>query len=170
MNAGCSEGTIYRHFRSKEDVFLAVLTERMPKFLTVMRGIADDAGAGDVRSNLSTVMKSALEFYQVTIPITVAIFAEPQLLTQHRSWMQENNVGPHRGIESLAEYIAKEQAAGRISAAITPVAAAGLMLGACYLRAYSKQFADVTPRSDNKFIADTITLLFQGMDSREAGQ
>jgi AcrR family transcriptional regulator len=161
--AGCSEGTIYRHFRSQEDVFLAVLTERMPEFVTVMRGITADAGRGDVRSNLSTIMRSALEFYQSTIPINVSIFAEPKILDRYRAWMRENNVGPHRGVEQLADYLTKEQEAGRISGEISPLAAAGLLLGYCYLRAYSKQFAEVTPRSDNKFISDTISLLFQGI-------
>jgi AcrR family transcriptional regulator len=164
MHAGCSEGTIYRHFRSKEDVFIAVLTERLPKFATVMKSIASEPGQGDARGNLSAVMRSALEFYQVTIPVNVAIFAEPQMLSQHRNWMQEHNVGPHRGVELLAEYIAKEQASGRLSAAASPIAAASMMLGSCYLRAYSKQFADVTPRSDNKFISDTIALIFGGMN------
>jgi AcrR family transcriptional regulator len=161
--AGCSEGTIYRHFRSQEDVFLAVLTERMPQFVTVMRGIAGDVGKGDVRNNLSAVMRSALEFYQATIPINVAIFAEPKILDRYRTWMREHNVGPHRGVEQLAGYLAKEQQAGRISGEISPPAAAGLLLGSCYLRAYSKQFAEVTPRSDNKFVSDTISLLFHGI-------
>jgi len=161
--AGCSEGTIYRHFGSKEDVFLAVLTERMPQFLSLVRSIAEGGGREDLRTTLSAVMRSALEFYQVTIPITVAIFAEPRMLNQYRAWMRENNVGPQRGVELLADYLAKEQASGRISGQITPTAAAALLLGACYLRAYSRQFAEVTPRSDNKFVADTIGLLFQGM-------
>jgi AcrR family transcriptional regulator len=169
MHAGCSEGTIYRHFRSKEDVFIAVVTERLPKFAAVMKGVAGEPGTGDVRARLSALMRAALDFYQATIPVNVAIFAEPQMLSQHRNWMQEHNVGPHRGVELLAEYIEKEQAIGRVRASASPSAAASLMLGACYLRAYSKQFADVTPRSDNKFISDTIALLFQGMDAPAAG-
>jgi hypothetical protein len=135
----------------------------MPQFVTVMRGIAGDVGKGDVRNNLSAVMRSALEFYQATIPINVAIFAEPKILDRYRTWMRENNVGPHRGVEQLAGYLAKEQQAGRISGEISPPAAAGLLLGSCYLRAYSKQFAEVTPRSDNKFVSDTISLLFHGI-------
>lgn len=167
--AGCSEGTIYRHFRSQEDVFLAVLTERMPQFITVMRGIVGEAGKGDNRSNLSAIMRSALEFYQETIPINVAIFAEPKILERYRTWMRENNVGPHRGIEQLADYLAKEQEAGRISREVSPPAAAGMLLGSCYLRAYSKQFAEVMPRSDNKFISDTVSLILQGIANSDAG-
>jgi AcrR family transcriptional regulator len=169
MHAGCSEGTIYRHFRSKEDVFIAVVQERLPKFAAVMQSVAGEPGTGDVRARLSALMRAVLDFYQVTIPVNVAIFAEPQMLSQHRNWMQEHNVGPHRGVELVAEYIEKEQAIGRIRASASPSAAASVMLGSCYLRAYSKQFADVTPRSDNKFIADTIALLFQGMDAPAAG-
>src|SRR5437763_3197150 len=110
MHAGCSEGTIYRHFRSKEDVFIAVVQERLPKFAAVMKSVAGEPGTGEVRARLAALMRAALDFYQVTIPVNVAIFAEPQMLSQHRNWMQEHNVGPHRGVELLAEYIEKEQA------------------------------------------------------------
>jgi AcrR family transcriptional regulator len=163
-HAGCSEGTIYRHFKSKEDIFLAVLSERMPDFLPMMRGISENVGRGSVGSRLGSVMRSALSFYKATIPITVSIFAEPQLLNQYRKWMNSNNVGPHRAVELLADYISREQAAGRVNPLVNALSAAETLLGACYLRAYSRQFAAVAPTSDNKFIADTIALLLRGMN------
>lgn len=162
-HAGCSEGTIYRHFKSKEDIFLAVLSERMPEFLPMMRNISDQVGKGNINSQLTAIMKSALAFYKATIPITVSVFSEPQLLNQYRLWMNNNNVGPHRAVELLAEYISREQELGRVNQLVGPLAAAEALLGSCYLRAYSRQFAAVVPTSDNKFIADTISLLFRGM-------
>jgi AcrR family transcriptional regulator len=35
--AGYSEGTLYKHFESKEDLFLAVLAERFPAFVVLQR-------------------------------------------------------------------------------------------------------------------------------------
>jgi len=163
MHAGCSEGTIYRHFKSKEEVFLAVLSERMPEFIPLMRSISSQVREGDFSGNLASIMKSALDFYQATIPINAAIFAEPQLLNHYRNWMKANNVGPHRAVDLLADYITREQEAGRADREASPAAAAQLLLGSCYLRAYSRQFAAVVPASDNKFIADTIALLVRGM-------
>ena len=34
--AGYSEGTLYKHFESKEDLFLAMLTERFPSFVALV--------------------------------------------------------------------------------------------------------------------------------------
>jgi AcrR family transcriptional regulator len=166
--AGCSEGTIYRHFKGKEEVFLAVLSERMPEFLPMMRSILEKVGKGDIGGNLATVMNAALAFYRATIPITAAIFAEPQLLDNYRAWMRDNRVGPNRAVELLADYIAGEQDAYRLARDINPVAAADALLGACYLRAYSGQFADMVPGTDSKFIADTVALFLRGMSAGHA--
>jgi AcrR family transcriptional regulator len=162
-HAGCSEGTIYRHFKSKDEILLTVLAERMPEFLPIMHDIFDQAGKGNLSSQLTAIMKSALAFYKVLIPVIAATFAEPPLLNQYRMWMHGNNSAPHRAVELLAEYISREQALGRINQHISPLAAAEILLGSCYLRAYSRQFAAVTPTSDNKFISDTISVLFRGM-------
>jgi AcrR family transcriptional regulator len=160
---GCSEGTIYRHFKSKQEVFLAVLAERVPEFFPMLRSLSDSVGEGSVTGQLKSVMRAGLAFYEATIPMTAAIFAEHTLLNNYRAWMKDNNVGPHRGVELLAKYISLEQKIGRISSEINPTAAGELLLGSCYLRSYSKQFTAVTPASDNTFISNTIKLLFNGL-------
>lgn len=160
--AGCSEGTIYRHFKNKEEVFLAVLVERVPRLLIAMQIVSEKAGKGDVRRGLAQVLRSALEFYDVTIPMTAALFAEPRLLARQQEWMRDSNVGLHP-VTQLAQYVAREQAASRFSSEAVPESVASELLGACYLRAYSKQFTDVSPLSDRKFINDTIACLLDGI-------
>lgn len=160
--AGCSEGTIYRHFKSKDDVFLAVLTERIPKFLATAQSIFDNAGTGDARKNLTLAMTSVLDFYNLTVPITAALLSDPRLIARQKELMRENNIGL-RPLTELTGYVAREQAARRLTAAAAPRSVACQLLGACYLRAYSKQFTAVAPLSDRKFIADTIACLFDGI-------
>ncbi|MET8700350.1 TetR/AcrR family transcriptional regulator [Kitasatospora sp. NPDC058032] len=140
--AGCSEGTIYRHFRSKEDVFLAVLAERLPGLLPVLRALPEEVTSeGEVRAALQQVAEEALAFYRESMPMLLSVFAEPKLLDRHREWMQANNAGPHRAAELLADYLRRAQRADLVSRDADPVAAAQLLLGACYLAAYGGVFA-----------------------------
>jgi AcrR family transcriptional regulator len=90
--AGCSEGTVYRHFKSKDDVFLAVLTERI-KILGTAQSVFDNAGTGDARKNLTLAMTSVLDFYNLTIPITAALLSDPRLIARQKELMRENNIG-----------------------------------------------------------------------------
>ncbi len=140
--AGCSEGTIYRHFRSKEDVFLAVLAERLPGLLPVLRALPEEIGSeGEVRASLQEVAEEALAFYRASMPMLLSVFAEPKLLDRHREWMRANNAGPHRAAELLADYLRRAQREDLVSRDADPVAAAQLLLGACYLAAYGGVFA-----------------------------
>ncbi|MFE2108582.1 TetR/AcrR family transcriptional regulator [Kitasatospora sp. NPDC059463] len=135
--AGCSEGTIYRHFRSKEDVFLAVLAERLPGLPPVLRALPEEvADEGEVRAALQQVAEEALAFYRESMPVLLSVFAEPRLLERHREWTRVTNTGPQRAAELLADYLRRAQRAGLVSRDADPAVAAQLLLGACYLAAY----------------------------------
>lgn len=158
--AQCSEGTIYRHFRSKEDLFLAVLAERLPGLLPFLRTLPEsvDGGEPEVRDTLQRVAEEALAFYRESMPMLFSVFAEPKLLGRHREYMQTHNVGPHRAAELLTDYLRAAQRAGVVSPAADPVAGAQLLLGACYLTAFGGTFtaepdADADRRSAESFVA-----------------
>jgi transcriptional repressor AefR-like protein len=53
--------------------------------------------------------------------------------------MTEQDLGPHRGVETLGAYLAAEQAAGRVRPGVDPHAVAMLFVGACYTRAAQRQ-------------------------------
>ena len=44
--AGFSEGALYKHFESKEDLFVHVLAERLPPFVDVLGGCRGGPGVG----------------------------------------------------------------------------------------------------------------------------
>jgi hypothetical protein len=53
--------------------------------------------------------------------------------------MNANDLGPHRGVRALGVYLRAEQQAGRVAPQIDPEAAALLLVGACFMRAYQRQ-------------------------------
>ncbi|MEU0697395.1 helix-turn-helix domain-containing protein [Streptomyces niveus] len=156
--AGCSEAALYKYFAGKEDLFLHVLDERLPRLGPLLSELAKrpaDGGAGggaraggDARSveeNLTEVVRQAALFYEATFAIAASLFAEPALLRRHAEGVRALGAGPHIPLRSLAAYLCNEREAGRIRPDADPDAAATLLLGACQQRAFLRSFPDGEP-------------------------
>lgn len=139
--AGYSEATLYKHFRDKTDLFLAVLTERVPSFSAVLADVAKDPQARSLRDNLIEIARGALVFYHESFPISASVFSEPTLLAAHRTALTARNAGPHKAPVALARYLRAEQKLGRLAPHVDCDAAATLLLGACLHHAFLTTFA-----------------------------
>ncbi|MFD5323934.1 TetR/AcrR family transcriptional regulator [Streptomyces sp. NPDC127092] len=150
--AGCSEAALYKYFPSKEELFVTVLDERLPRLGDLLGTLAPDAEpagaetpgaeASGVEENLVQVARRAALFYQETFAMAASLYAEPQLKRRHDDALRRLGTGPHKPIEGLADYLRAEQRRGRIAAGADPQAAAALLLGACAQRAFAY---DMTP-------------------------
>lgn len=134
--ADCSEAALYKHFRSKEDLFVHVFMERLPQLGPLLAELTETAGEGDVERNLTEIARRAALFYESSVPIAAAMYAEPALLKRHREGVRELGAGPRRPLDALARYLRAERAAGRLRPDADPEAAAALLLGACCQRAF----------------------------------
>jgi AcrR family transcriptional regulator len=141
--AGFSEAALYKHFRDKTDLFLAVLSERAPNALVdLLGGLSEGVGQTEVRETLADIASAAIAFYRHNFPMAASIFAEPQLLTAHSSALRERGAGPAHVNEALADYLAAEQDLGRVRPDADPRAAAALLIGACFQHAFLGYFTD----------------------------
>lgn len=163
--AGCSEGSLYNHFRGKEDLFLCILRERLPAFIQQVIRFPERAGQGSVRANLRELTGTALIFYQQAIALGASILSDPALLEQQRQALHQLNAGPHKGNELLAVYLEREQDEGRIRSDADPETAAAAILGACFQRAYIAEFLGVEPsaKDPDAFIEDLLDTVLAGL-------
>ncbi|MBC3987026.1 TetR/AcrR family transcriptional regulator [Streptomyces sp. AC536] len=134
--AGCSEAALYKHFRNKEDIFVRVLEERLPKLGPLLAELTEHPGERDMTENLTEIARRAAEFYASSVPIIAALYAEPTLLKRHNEGLREINAGPRRPLDGLAGYLRAERAAGRLRPDADCDSAAALLLGACCQRAF----------------------------------
>lgn len=156
--AGYSEAALYKHFRDKTEIFLAVLAERVPSTLgAVLADLGQRAGEGEVQDTLQELAQAALSFYHETFVMAASVFSEPQLLAAHRAEVHKRDAGPHHVSDMVANYLAAEQDLGRIRADLEPHAAADLLLGACFQHAFLSRFADT--RMDDKTAERTAAAL-----------
>ncbi len=152
--AGCSEGNLYNHFGSKEEIFLAILNEQLPEFVPLLTSLPDRVGKATVKETLCEIARAALRFFNQSVPMGAAFFSERTLLARHRTLLKERNAGPHKFNEALSAYLQAEQANGRLKAEVDPPTVADLLLGACFMRAYWRQFLgeETSSRTDEAFI------------------
>lgn len=145
--AGCSEAALYKHFVSKEELFVTVLMERLPKLTPLLQGLAHDPDAGNrtVEENLVEIAREAALFYEQSFPIAASLYAETQLKSRHEAAMREMGTGPHMPIRGLDIYLRMERDASRISPDTDTFAAASLLLGACAQRAFAYDAAGPFP-------------------------
>jgi AcrR family transcriptional regulator len=141
--AGYSEAALYKHFRDKTELFLAVLSERGHTNLGPLLGrLPDRVGKDPVEDVLGEVARAAADFYDQGFPMAASLFSEPSLLEAHRAALHSRGAGPHVPAVALAGYLAAEKELGRLDERVDPRMAADLLLGACLQRTFLSHFAD----------------------------
>lgn len=161
--AGFSEAALYKHFRDKTDLFLAVLGERIPSPLASVLGKLDQrVGQGEVTETLKEIAEAAITFYRHGFPMAASLFADPKLLTAYREVLRARDAGPQHVSRAVAAYLAAEQQAGRIQPTADPAAAAALLVGACLQHAFLGHFTD-QPDDDAHIATTLVTTLTGGL-------
>ncbi|MFF4448013.1 TetR/AcrR family transcriptional regulator [Streptomyces sp. NPDC001502] len=139
--AGCSEAALYKYFANKEELFVRVLMERTPNAGPLMAALQAGPGERGVEETLAGIARHASLFYADAMPLAASLFADPALLTRHREGVQEIGAGPHVVLDALAGRLRRELDAGRLRPDADPRAAAALLLGACFQRAFFLHFS-----------------------------
>lgn len=162
QEAGCAEGTLYKHFETKEELILATIRENLPDLLALVH--AERIGQGTIEENIRDVALAVVDYYRKLLPLTTALFADMELLSHFRLWMQEQKGGPLSIYEKVASYIAAEQRLGRLKPEIDPFSCASLLLGACHQYVFIQYFQglDPFPVPESQFITGIVQTLLAG--------
>ncbi|MEE1735664.1 TetR/AcrR family transcriptional regulator [Streptomyces sp. BE147] len=163
--AGCSEAALYKYFSGKEELFVTVLGERLPKLGSLLSALEAEPGEGDIEHNLTEIARQAALFYQQSFPMAASLYAEPQLKRRHEEAMREMDTGPHKPIQGLDAYLRAEQRVGRVRGDADTYAAASLLLGACAQRAFVYEMAPgrTPPQPLDEFAASIARTLLGGI-------
>lgn len=168
--AGCSEAALYKYFPSKEELFIRVLAERLPRLGPLLSELAAEPGRHSLEENLTEIARRAALFYEQSFPIAASLYAETQLKRRHDEAMRQMGTGPHRPIEALDAYLRAEQSAGRVRPDADTFAAASLLLGACAQRAFAYDAAETGGRPPVEDFARRLArTLLGGVSATEGG-
>ncbi|CAN5171562.1 TetR/AcrR family transcriptional regulator [soil metagenome] len=126
--AGYSEALLYKHFADKQELFMAVLQERV----TGLVNPADLVGTGEVRGNLIDIVRGLMEFYRLSFPMSASLFSDASLLGAWRDGIVEKGGGPRVPLRMLQAYLEAEQQLGRVPAKADVEAIAVALCGAAF--------------------------------------
>jgi AcrR family transcriptional regulator len=162
--AGCSEGSIYNHFRGKEDLLASAISERVARFSVRITELMLAPGQGEVQVQLREIAELALGFYRRRGAMLAVAHDRPQLLEQHRAHVQQRGGGPWRTLDNLRRWLDAERQLGRVSPTADTAAAATALLGSCLYHAVVAGCWDeeLTP-DDDTAIDRAVTAVWQGL-------
>ncbi|MGH3693946.1 MAG: TetR/AcrR family transcriptional regulator [Pseudonocardiaceae bacterium] len=154
--------------QDKVDLFLGVLTERLPRVSVLDDGFAEQVGRGPLLAIMRRLATEILAFYLESFPIAASVFSDPYLLNCHREALRERSAGPERLVQAVTEYLSAEQQAGRVAATARPEVLAELLVGACLHRAFLVRFAGetISPVRIRRFASDMVSALEPVLDGR----
>jgi AcrR family transcriptional regulator len=164
--AGCSEGSIYRHFPAKNALVLEVVKTCFPEFTEVLEDLPSRAGRGSVQDNLKQVAGAALDFYRAILPITSGVLSDPALLQEHRLSLRANAPGPARALAEVGAYVSREQRLGRVSSEVSSNDAAGMLLGALFSQAILEELTGQGAggdRGDEDLLEGILSILWRAL-------
>jgi len=166
--AGVAEGTIYRHFADKQQLFFAAILERHQVIVEWVTRLPELAGTGTVRDNLTESLTRLSELRSDLLPLELSVMADPDLAREHRRGLTASDpLGPLPGPpSSIAAYLAAEQRLGRIRADVEPVQSAIILLATLFGIAMVPRPPDVALGVGGDLIGPAVALLLSGLEPR----
>lgn len=135
--AGVSEASVFYHYKDRAGLLQAVFEQGLEP-LKALSGSGRLLG-NDLHEALTRFAHTLDQFLEQALPVMAAAQSDMALRNAMAAYMTEQDLGPHRGVAALGEYLAAEQAAGRVRGGVDPHAVAMLFVGACYTRAAQRQ-------------------------------
>lgn len=142
--AGVAEGTIYKYFADKSELFIALVQERVGDVPGIYRRLHESAGAP--RAALTEAVEGLTGFFTELHRITSGLYAEPGLMDRLKANFAATGRGPAAGHKAMAAYLAREAEAGRLKLPGTPEVLAYLLIGAAHEQAFMATITGHAPR------------------------
>lgn len=129
--AGLSEGTMYRHFTDKYELFHQVFFSLVGEIGIELDRLPDRAGTLTLRDNLAHIFTLIGQMQSNLASLMASIWADPELGKNFNSYAgQQALTGFERPepVTMVARYVAAEQRAGRVRADVDAVQAAAAIV------------------------------------------
>jgi AcrR family transcriptional regulator len=139
--AGVSEASVFYHFQDKASLLEHVVLDGLTPLKAPIPGLAE--GGGDVALDaLLMHTGTALEaFFDNIMPVVTAVQSDADLRHAFAERLVKGDLGPHRGVLMLSQYLEAMAAAGEASAGVDTRAASLMLIGSCFLRSWERQMA-----------------------------
>jgi AcrR family transcriptional regulator len=162
--ADVSDGALYNHFKDKDELILAALSEQFANVATTFRESYPIAGADTVESNLTALARACITFHISALPLLAGLLGRPDLL--RRFFDDIHAPGPidmHGVFDAISQYIVDEQELGRATSDVHPQAVTGILIGACMTQALAVQFGQLSLAELDGAVSATVDILVRSL-------
>lgn len=133
--AGVSEGALYKHFQTKEELLVAAVDLLIAPYSAITAELPHRVGLGSVAETLADLVVANYTFLRLATPIWGSLHADPALHERYLALLRERDLGPHHAMALLARFIAAEQRLGRLNPALAPDAVANTLMAIAHFHA-----------------------------------
>lgn len=160
--AGVSEGSLFKRFGTKDDLFQTAL--RIP-FLDLASELEPRVGIGDVRRNLEAAALRLIDFFGELMPTVMTLWRKhaPDMKSL---WQGQSDPQPRRIVRELARYMDAEMQRGRIRPA-DPRVLARILVGSTHHYVFLEQVGLQEPMAREAYAADLVETLWRGIAPAE---
>lgn len=160
--AHTSEASVFYHFGDK----VGLLQEAVLAGLGPLKAVDTGALSGAVEHPLAdtlAVVTAALEsFFDHAMPVIATIQADASLRKTFAERLVQGDLGPHRGVQMLADYLRAMVARGAVRPDVDCEAVAMLVVGSCFLVAWQRAISGAVGEGklpETRRIVDTLAVL-----------
>ena len=161
QRAGVAEASVFYHFGDRSGLMLAVVGEHLPMVIELFFG--DRLRHGELRADLLELFEGLEAFFLRTAPIIAAVQADGDVREAFQERSREHDIGPHKAIEGTAAFLIARQQAGELAPDADLRAAAMLLVGAAYQRAFHRLLGAEGAGRWLAEPAETVDLLLRGL-------
>lgn len=130
LEAGCAEGTIFRHFGDKGGLIAAVLSRGLPEIYR-LEEVARRAPSEDLAADLTALCTAVLDFYRASYPIAASALADGATFRRYQAAHREAGTGPRQIWELVSGFLHEASALGLVDPGRDLDVEAVTLVGAC---------------------------------------
>ncbi len=168
--AGVAEGTIYRHFSDKRDLFQAAFLEKSSLMSEEFLRLPELAGSSTVRENLKRFMQIIEDLEETIAPLQASVWSDADLLAA----LSTGESAPPQAqlvtspLQPLSLYVQAEQERGRIRAEIDPDRAALAIFSIPFASVMVRRLAGQGSQNEGMKIMETLDVVLDGLLEQDA--
>ncbi|MEO0535725.1 MAG: TetR/AcrR family transcriptional regulator [Cyanobacteria bacterium P01_A01_bin.123] len=154
--AGVSEGSIFKRFNTKENLFLIAMgVPTMPPWIPFLEAVV---GQGDLKGNLKILASKVFEFFRENLPKMQMILSNQGLA---QTLGQSDQSPPVRNLKALTQFFSQEVALGRMQTD-NPRTLAMMFMGSMMQYIFLKQMSAKLPEQE-EYVNSMVEILWQSI-------
>jgi AcrR family transcriptional regulator len=129
---------VFYHYRDKVGLLQAVVLAGLTPLAELDAGMLTGQAGQPLAETLQQIGAALEAFLDRVMPMVEALQSDTALRAEFAARLTERDLGPHRGVRLISSHLAKMRERGAVRPDVDTDAAALLLAGGCFLRAWQR--------------------------------